>query len=119
MRTGLIKQVLPITAVVFLMALAGCSSKQSINFKIHTEPEGAHVIIRQDKSRWTYLGVTPLDVVEIFPGDLLEKNNTISLKAMRCGYFEQVKEWTGEQLEQENEEKGRIFWTPRLIKDTQ
>lgn len=119
MNSGLIQQILAISFAVFLMTLTGCSSKSAINFNVHTEPEGAHVIYKQGGSPWIYLGITPLDVIEVFPGDRLKEENTISLKAMRCGYLEQVKEWTGEELEEENDEKGRIFWTPRLIKDTQ
>ena len=104
--------------IVFLL-LPGCSSKNSVNFKIHTEPEGAHVIYSQNsRQTWLYLGVTPLDVVEIIDDDELNEENTISLKTMRCGYLEQVKEWNGEELLDEVEDKGLIFWTPRLIKAT-
>ncbi len=102
-----------------VVALSGCSSKQAINFNVHTEPEGAHVVYQQDESRWIYLGVTPLDLIEIMPGDQLEEDNTITLKAMRCGYLDQAKEWSGEALKKESKEKGMIFWTPRLIKNTQ
>lgn len=119
MKTRLMKQLLTLYVVVFLMALTGCSSKNAINFNVHSEPEGAHIIYQKDNSPWIYLGVTPLDVIEIFPKDQLEDDNSVTLKAMRCGYLEQAKEWTGEELEEENDKKGRIFWTPRLIKDTQ
>jgi hypothetical protein len=110
-----IQKVLMITAVSSVLALTGCSSKQAINFNVHTEPEGAHVIYQQDSSKWIYLGVTPLNLIEEIPGG----KNTITLKAMRCGYLEQAKEWRGDELQKESKEKGMIFWTPRLIKDTQ
>lgn len=108
-----------IAAVGSVLALTGCSSKQAINFNVHTEPEGAHIVYQKDGSQWIYLGVTPLDSIEVISGRDLEKENTVTLKAMRCGYLEQAKEWSGAELKKENEEKGIIFWTPRLIKNTQ
>ena len=106
-------------SLVSFLVLTGCSSKHSVNFKIHTEPEGAHVIYRHNSQPWIYLGVTPLDAIEVLHEENLEDNSTISIKAMRCGYLEQVKEWKGETLLEEVEEKGIIFWTPRLIKNTE
>ncbi|PID44419.1 MAG: hypothetical protein CR981_01375 [Proteobacteria bacterium] len=107
------------SALMLFFLLAGCSSKNPINFKIHTEPEGAHVIYSQNsRQTWIYLGVTPLDVVELLDDDELDDENTISLKTLHCGYLEQAKEWNGEELLDEFDEKGVIFWTPRLIKAT-
>lgn len=105
--------------VVLVALMTGCSSKQPVNFKVHTEPEGAHVIYRQDNLSWIYLGITPLDVVEILADEKLKKEHTISLKVMRYGYLDQVKEWSGKDLEREVKQKGLIFWTPRLIKNTE
>jgi len=102
------------------LSMVGCSSKQqAINFNVHTEPEGAHVVYQKDNSQWIYLGVTPLAQIEVIPGNQLEDDNTITLKAMRCGYLDQAKEWTGEELQKQSKERGMIFWTPRLIKNTQ
>jgi len=99
--------------------LSGCSSKQTaVNFKIHTEPEGAHIVYRMDNQSWIYLGITPLNVIETLSGDQLDADHTIALRAMRRGYLEQIKEWSGSEIEEEIETKGMIFWTPRLIKDT-
>ena len=110
-----VQNLLAITAVSLVISLTGCASNQPINFNVHTEPEGAHVIYQQDSSKWIYLGVTPLNIIE----EIASGKNTITLKAMRCGYLEQAKEWTGADLQKESREKGMIFWTPRLIKDTQ
>ncbi len=102
-----------------LFLLAGCSSKEAaINFKVHTEPEGAHIVYRMDSSSWIYLGTTPLNVVETVPSDRLEDAQTIALRAMRQGYLEQLKEWPAGELEKQIEENGMILWTPRLVKDT-
>lgn len=118
MKSGFLRNILYSSVGLSLLFLAGCSSpKHAINFKIHTEPEGAHIIYRQDNNSWIYLGPTPLNVVEVIPEEQLEGNHTISLKAMRCGYLDQTREWSGDLVVREIEEKGVIFWAPRLIKN--
>lgn len=117
MKKNIVAKIGLITVLLGVLSLSGCASNQQINLKVHTEPEGAHIIYRLDNNRWTYLGVTPLDTIEVIHEDKLKDDNTFSIKAMRCGYLEQGKEWTGEQLLEENDAKGMIFWTPRLIKN--
>ncbi len=120
MKHGRYVRSLAIFGIIILIAvLTGCSSRQPVNFKVHTEPEGAHVIYRQDNLSWIYLGITPLDAVEIIPSERLSKEHTISLKVMRCGYLDQAKEWTGADLEREVKQKGQVFWTPRLIRSAE
>jgi hypothetical protein len=119
MKTGIMAKIGLLIACLGLLSLNGCASNQQINLNIHTEPEGAHIIYRLDNNRWTYLGATPLDTVEIIHEDELKGNHTFSMKAMRCGYLDQAKEWTGDELLEENDNKGMIFWTPRLIKNTE
>lgn len=119
MKKGNMAKIGSIAVLLGLLLLSGCASNQKINLKVHTEPEGSHIIYRIDNSRWTYLGVTPLDTIEVIHEDELRDNHTFSMRAMRCGYLEQSKEWTGDQLLEENDNKGMIFWTPRLIKNTE
>lgn len=104
--------------VIFLaLSMTACSTINHVNLKIHTEPEGAHIVFRLDQSRWTYLGITPLETVEILDDSQIEGDHSFTLKAMRCGYLDQTKEWTGENLLLENSEVGMVLWTPRLIKN--
>jgi len=117
MKTGSIGKIGLAAVILGLLGMTGCASNQNINLRVHTEPEGAHVIYRLDSNPWTYLGVTPLDTIEVIHEERLEGNHTFSVKAMRCGYLDQAKVWTGDQLLEENEAKGMIFWTPRLIKN--
>ena len=119
MKIRLFCKLLLLSGVMSLLMLTGCSSKLAVNFKVHTEPEGAHVVYQQDNYSWIYLGVTPLDVVEVISEEQLGGNHTISIKAMRCGYLDQTKEWSGKSLVREVEEKGIIFWTPRLIENNE
>lgn len=102
--------------------LSSCSSTQSINFKIHTDPEGSHVVYKishtdaQAATEWIYLGVTPYKGVTLFDDDVLEDDDRISVKVMQNGYLDQVKEWNGEQFLEEYENQGIIFWTPHLVR---
>lgn len=105
-----------ILAVTLL--LSGCSSKQAaVNFKIHSEPEGAHIVYKEDNLKWIYLGITPLNAVESLSNDFFEGDHTLTLRAMRCGYNDQTKEWPKDGVEEEINTQGKIFWAPRLIKD--
>lgn len=102
--------------------LSACASKESVKLSIYTEPEGAHIVymVTQaefDKSSpWIYLGVTPYKGVTLFDDNDFDSDDTIRIKVMRNGYLDQTKEWNGEKFLEEAEEKGMIFWTPRLVK---
>ncbi len=99
--------------------LSSCASKNAaVEIKVHTEPEGAYIVYKQDDNPWIYLGTTPLNIIETLPTENLDEEHTLTLRAMRSGYFDQLKEWHGDELEEEIENKGMIFWTPRLIKAT-
>ncbi len=102
--------------------LSACASRESVKLSIYTEPEGSHVVYKvtvaesEAPSPWIYLGVTPYKGVTLFDDDALDSDATISIKVMRNGYLDQEKEWNGEQFLEEAEDKGMIFWTPRLVK---
>ncbi len=111
--------------LISLMALSACSSRQYVNLKIHSEPEGAHLVYKISKEQtvkegaWMYLGLTPFSGVSLIEEDELEAGDRISFKVMHNGYLDQIKEWNGTQFIDEFEENGVIFWTPRLIKSNQ
>ncbi|MFW2365988.1 MAG: hypothetical protein ACN4GW_06200 [Desulforhopalus sp.] len=117
--TRFVKSMGALIGILTLLLLTACSSKQPVNFKIHTEPEGAHIIYSVDDAQWTYIGVTPVNAVEIIAEKQLEDGQTFTLKAMRCGYLDQSKEWVGGDLLEEIKDKGMIFWTPRLIRSSE
>ncbi len=106
-----------LASALFLAILNGCATQYPVNFKVHSEPEGAHVIYRQGNEPWIYLGVTPLSSFEMIDEKLLEKKDKISLKTMRYGYMDQIREWNSEQLKNELKSNGNIFWTPHLVKN--
>jgi hypothetical protein len=103
--------------MLLVVSVTACSTTNRLTLKVHTEPEGAHIVYQLDRSSWIYLGVTPLETIEVFDDSQIEGEHSFTLKAMRYGYLDQTKEWTGEKLLLENEEQGMIFWTPRLIKN--
>jgi hypothetical protein len=119
MNLGLLSKIILTSVVLGFFVLTGCSSRQPINLNIHTEPEGAFIIYRVDSNDWIYLGMTPLNAVEVISEEKLAGDHTFTIKAMRYGYLDQAKEWAGDAVLSENEAKGMIFWTPRLIKNTQ
>ncbi len=108
-----------------LVALSACSSRQYVNLKIHSEPEGSHLVYKITKEEtvkegaWMYLGLTPFSGVSLIEENDLEDGDRISFKVMHNGYLDQIKEWNGAQFIDEFEENGVIFWTPRLIKSNQ
>lgn len=112
------------TACLLMMAMlvTSCASKEAMNMKIHTEPEGSHIVYRvaledmEHDPPWVYLGVTPYQGLTLMDSDAFTDDATITFKVMRHGYMDQVKEWSGEQFLREYENENRLFWTPRLVK---
>ncbi len=109
-------------AALSLSLLGGCSSvTRTVNLKIHSQPEGAYIVYKVDGDKtscgneWVYLGTTPYRGVRTFDRDELEKINRLTLKVMRPGYLDQIREWDGPSFWEEAEGKGVIFWTPEMI----
>ena len=110
--------------VFFISALSACASKQSINLKIHTDPEGSHVVYSvsgyssETPAKWIYLGVTPFKGMTVFEKDAFDSDSKISIKVMQNGYLDQVKEWSGDKFLRESNENNMIFWTPHLVRSS-
>jgi hypothetical protein len=102
--------------------LSSCASKEAVKIKIHTDPEGSHIVYRvaddyqTEDAPWVYLGVTPYQGITQMDSSSFGKADTITFKVMRHGYFDQVQKWTGEQFQEEYEREGMLFWAPRLVK---
>lgn len=108
--------------VAAAVLLSSCASKEALKMKIHTDPEGSHIVYRlahdemESDAPWVYLGVTPYQGVTLVDSGALSDEGTVTFKVMRHGYLDQVKEWTGEQFMEEYEKEGMLFWAPRLVK---
>lgn len=102
--------------------LSSCASKEAVKIKIHTDPEGSHIVYRvaddyhTDDAPWIYLGVTPYQGVTQMHSSSFGKADTITFKVMRHGYLDQVKKWTGDQFQEEYDREGMLLWAPRLVK---
>ena len=93
---------------------------QTVQFKINSEPEGAHVVIQVSSpdapgsGDWIYMGNTPIRGVRQLDEDETA-DATITLKVMHTGYYDQVRKWDGKSFWDEAVERGFIFWTPELV----
>jgi hypothetical protein len=112
----------PVAAAACLVFLTACSSTKVIPMVIQSDPLGADVIyqVRSTDSRkagdWIYLGKTPLEVNRKHHKDKLDDSHTFVFRAFKDGYLDQTKEWRGSDLEEEEDEKGHMFWNPRLVR---
>ncbi len=108
-----------IIVVSAALLFSSCASKQAINVKIHTDPEGSHIVYRVENNLdepWIYLGITPYQGVTLMDSSAFEEDSMITFKVMRHGYLDQVKQWTGGQFLEEYDDEGLLLWTPRLVK---
>ncbi len=100
--------------------LVGCGGRRNLVFTVNSEPPGAFVVFHMSETSkrqgadWIYLGTTPL-VVERELRVRQLKRETVTLRVIREGYFEQQKQWTGERLLRDWESKGGIYWNPHLV----
>ncbi len=111
-----------LSLLALLVLSSACSpSVRTVRFKVNSEPEGAHVVYRvlgddvPCQGQWIYLGNTPLRSVRRYSDEQLEHIGKITLKVMRRGYYDQVREWDGPSFLEEAEGRGVIFWTPELV----
>lgn len=106
---------------VTLGMLSGCASVQNIPMTVQSDPLGAHVLYQvrgavAGSGDWIYLGVTPVDVNRAISSKNLNDADAFILRIVKEGYLDQVREWSGAALSQEIDDKGRVFWNPRLVK---
>ncbi len=109
-----------ITIVVALGLLTGCAGKKLVPMTIQSDPLGAYVAYQirtgeGQKSDWIFLGKTPIDINRSISRKRLRKAQAFSMKVMKEGYSDQVKELSGKDLLGQIQSKGRVFWNPRLV----
>lgn len=116
------RNLLVLSVLSATLLLTSCASKEALNLNIYTEPEGAHIVYRvvdesmDEDAPWIYLGITPYQGLTRIDSSSFSEGDTITFKAMRHGYLDQIKKWNGEQFIEEYEDAGQLFWTPRLVK---
>lgn len=110
-----------------LLILTGCATTRMVPFTVQSDPLGAHVLYQVQTSvqgsagsnDWIYLGLTPVDVRREVGKTQLRKADSFVLRVVKEGYFDQQKSWTGEDLSEEIDEKGQVFWNPRMVRSSQ
>jgi hypothetical protein len=106
-------------AVLGGLVLSGCASTRDVPITVQSEPLGAHVLYQVrgvGTGDWVYLGTTPVEVNRQISKRNLRNADAFVLRLVSEGYNDQTREWSGAALELEVEDKGRVFWNPRLIK---
>lgn len=113
------RHVVPI-ALLATLALTGCATTRNVPFVVQSEPLGAYVFYQVNYSAagtsdWIFLGHTPIDVNRQISTSQLDDAAGFVLQVQKEGYYNQQKSWSGDQLQEEAQDKGRVFWNPRLV----
>ena len=114
-----------LTAAIFgLVAAGGCASNKALPMKIQSDPLGAYVVYQEktssssDNADWIYLGKTPLNIQRPIDNKI-DKDDSLRLRVMKDGYNDQIRDWSGDDIETEMDELGHLFWNPRLVPGVQ
>ncbi len=111
-------------SLALLATLAGCASNESVPFTIQSEPLGGHVTLQVQSNEkgnstdWIYLGKTPIDIKRQYSRRELKKAEAFRIKVFKNGYHDQIRDWNGEEIEAEIDEKGHLYWNPKLVPDS-
>ena len=109
------------TCFVLVIVASGCASAtKNVPLNIQSDPLGAYVVfqitrLNGTKSDWIFIGNTPLLTTRQYTKEELNDENSIVLRVMKEGYFDQTKVFKGKELRRESKSKGRVFWNPRLV----
>ena len=93
----------------------------TVPITVQSDPLGSHVIYKLPSTAegasgdWVYLGKTPIDLRQVVDGDELKKAQAFRVKVFKDGYNDQVRDWSEGEIEEAIEEKGHIFWNPKLV----
>ena len=111
-----------LVAVSLALLASSCSSApKPIPVKVYSEPAGGHVVYRVDRDSdsdapWIYLGTTPVESVLYIEKKTAKKANKLSIRVMKEGYFDISKDWQGDTIKDQVEERKMLFWNPSLVK---
>ena len=101
--------------------IAGCANPiHEVPFSVNSAPPGSYVLLQtmipeMDMYDWVYMGTTPVDFVREINFDDLEKAESISLRILKEGYFEQKKSWLSDNFIDLYDDRGGISWDPHLV----
>lgn len=104
-----------------LLLLTACGGSRSVPLTIQSDPLGGHVVyqvqskVKGTDSDWIHLGQTPVDVKRTISNKQLRRAEAFRIKIIKDGYTDQVRDWNGEEFKAEINEKGHVFWNPKMV----
>jgi hypothetical protein len=110
-------------ALAAALVLGGCATTSIVPFTVQSDPLGAHVLYQVQTqveggnaaNDWIHLGLTPVDVRREVGRAQIKSADAFVLRVMKDGYLDQQKSFSGEELIDQVDSKGRVFWNPRLV----
>ena len=111
--------------VIVVLFLTACSSNpkgHNLPISVQSDPLGAYVLLQihnpnaTNNKDWIFVGNTQVTFTREFHKEVFDQGHSVSIKLVKGGYFSQTKEWSGESLQKEKEEKGKVFWNPKLVR---
>ena len=108
-------------AVLVLLLTACGGGSILVPITIQSDPLGGHVTYqlppgaKGGSTDWIYLGKTPIDLRQSVNGKQLKEAQAFRVKIFKDGYSDQIRDWSEDEIEAEIDEKGHIFWNPRLV----
>ena len=111
-----------VIVVLFLTACVSNPKGHNLPISVQSDPLGAYVLLQihnpnaTNNKDWIFIGNTPVTFTREFHKGVFDQGHSVSIKLVKGGYFSQTKEWSGESLQKEKEEKGKVFWNPKLVR---
>lgn len=112
---------MPVKLIIVLataLLISACGSgKKDFKVNVMSDPLGAYALLQvtykdESNSDWIFLGPTPIDIQKQVSFDNAQ---TVSLKVIRPGFFEQVKTWKARDFVKEHKSNKGITWVPNMV----
>jgi len=108
-------------AVLMVLLTACAGGTTTVPVTVQSDPLGGHVIYqlppgsKGGSTDWIYLGKTPIDLKQNVDQRQLREAQAFRIKIFKDGYSEQIRDWSEDDIEAEIDEKGHIYWNPKLV----
>ena len=93
----------------------------TVPITVQSDPLGSHVIYKLPSTAegvsgdWVYLGKTPIDLRQVVDGDELKKAQAFRVKEFKDSFNDQFRDCSEYEIEAAIDERGHIFWNPKLV----
>lgn len=116
-----IKNLLKVGVLSSVLLLTACGGYRTVPISVQSDPLGAYVTYQLRSTHedanddWIFIGKTPVEIQRGIKKKDLKRANALRVRVMREGYSDQIKDFAKNDIQAEIEEKGRLFWNPRLV----